>query len=195
MAPESVDPPSKPSSGAGVPVSPARPSRRPDGHGVTWRPSNNKSWSATRSLPSATQLGLRPTRILLRGALGCCPACGGIRNFHRWFRMQERCSTCTLQFERVEGHWIGFLGTNSVIVSSLMFVLMFGATLLAYPETPGAWLLWAMLGTALLVPVLLYKTSRMLWTAIDLLMRPLEPGEIDPRFIAVDPNRDHPKGP
>jgi hypothetical protein len=109
--------------------------------------------------------------------------------------MRDRCRTCTLQFERIEGHWIGFLGTNTVIVCTAMFVLMLTVTLLSYPEAPGAWLLWAMFATALGVPILLYKTSRMLWTAIDLLMRPLAPGEIDPRYVVVDPNRDHPKGP
>ena len=33
------------------------------------------------------------------------------------------------------------------------------------------------LAVAVLMPVLIHPTSRMLWTAIDLLMRPLEPGE------------------
>ena len=42
-------------------------------------------------------------------------------------------------------------------------------------------------GTAVLpaaiLPILLFPSSRMMWTAIDLIMRPLDPGEIDPRFI------------
>jgi hypothetical protein len=48
---------------------------------------------------------------------------------------------------------------------------------------------------ALLGPLLFFPASRMLWTAIDLLMRPLAPGEIDPRFVKVDPYRDRPTGP
>jgi hypothetical protein len=109
--------------------------------------------------------------------------------------MSQRCRACTLQFERVEGHWIGFLGTNTVLVTTAMFVIVLAAALLSYPEAPGVWLLWALIAVAVFVPLLFYKSSRMLWTAIDLLMRPLETGEIDPRFVAVDPNRDHPHGP
>ncbi len=109
--------------------------------------------------------------------------------------MSERCPTCTLLFERVEGHWIGSLGTNTVGVFGLMFVVMFGSYMLAYPEAPGAWLLVTLVAIALLGPVLLFPPSRMLWTAIDMLMRPLKPGEIDPRFVVNDPYRDKPVGP
>ena len=40
---------------------------------------------------------------------------------------------------------------------------------------------------AFLGPILFAPGSRTTWTAIDLIMRPLTPGEIDPRFIKVDP--------
>jgi hypothetical protein len=39
-------------------------------------------------------------------------------------------------------------------------------------------------------PLVFFPASRTLWTAIDLLMRPLRPGEVDPRFVLVDPLRD-----
>jgi hypothetical protein len=115
--------------------------------------------------------------------------------FHRWFRMAERCPTCTLRFERVEGHWIGFVGTNTVVIFGLMFVLMIATYLLSYPDPPGSWLLWTEVGIALIGPLVFFPPSRMLWTAIDLLMRPLRPGEIDPRYVSHDPYRDRPKGP
>ena len=115
--------------------------------------------------------------------------------FRHWFRMAERCPTCTLRFERVEGHWIGFVGTNTVVIFGLMFVLMIATYLLSYPDPPGSWLLWTEVGIALVGPLVFFPPSRMLWTAIDLLMRPLRPGEIDPRYVSHDPYRDHPKGP
>ena len=67
--------------------------------------------------------------------------------------------------------------------------------MVTFPEAPGHWLLFTLLGIALLGPLLLFPPSRMLWTAIDMLMRPLRPGEIDPRFVRHDPYRDRPKGP
>jgi hypothetical protein len=106
--------------------------------------------------------------------------------------MAERCPTCTLRFERVDGHWIGSLGTNTTVVFGVMFAVLLSASLLSYPDPPGAWLLWTEVALAVLGPVLFFPSSRMLWTAIDLLMRPLAPGEIDPRFVLRDPPRDNP---
>ena len=133
--------------------------------------------------------------ILLRGLFAHCPACGGRHIFHRWFHMAERCPTCTLRFERVEGHWIGSIGTNTMVIFTTMFVVLLSVTLLSYPNTPGPWFLWTSIGIAVLGPILFLPPSRMLWTAIDLLMRPLRPGEIDPRFVKTDPYRDRPTGP
>lgn len=124
-----------------------------------------------------------------------CPACGGRHIFRRWFEMTERCPTCTLRFERVEGHWIGSIGANTVVIFGLMFVLMISTYLLSYPDPPGAWLLWTEIAIAVLGPLLFFPPARMMWTAIDILMRPLRPGEIDPRFVAKDPYRDRPVGP
>jgi len=162
------------------------PGERSGGSGRPKRP--------RKSIPSARQLELRPSLILVRGLFGRCPACGGGHIFRRWFGMHDRCPTCTLRFERVEGHWIGSIGTNTVVIFGLMFVLMITTYLVSYPDTPGPWLLWTEVALALLGPVLFFPSARMLWTAIDVLMRPLKPGEIDPRYVRYDPYRDHPTG-
>ena len=109
--------------------------------------------------------------------------------------MTERCPTCTLRFERVEGHWIGSIGMNTVVIFGLMFVLMISTYLLSYPDPPGSWLLWTEIAIAALGPLVFFPPSRMLWTSIDILMRPLRSGEIDPRFVSNDPYRDRPSGP
>jgi hypothetical protein len=109
--------------------------------------------------------------------------------------MAERCPTCTLRFERVHGHWIGSLGTNTTVVFGVMFVVLLAGSLLSFPEPPGMWLLWVEVALAVAGPVLFFPASRMIWTAIDLLMRPLVPGELDPRFVERDPDRDDPMGP
>ncbi|MCB1270774.1 MAG: DUF983 domain-containing protein [Microthrixaceae bacterium] len=145
-----------------------------------------------REIPTTRQLGVGPTRILLRGTIARCPACGGGHVFRRWFLMEDRCPSCTLHFERVDGHWIGSLGANTVVVFGVMFVVLFSTVMISYPDTTPGWLLWVLLAIALFGPVLFFPPSRMLWTAIDILMRPLRDGEIDPRYVAVDPYRDRP---
>lgn len=145
-----------------------------------------------REIPSTRQLGVSTTRILVRGFFAHCPACGARHNFRRWFTMAPRCQSCTLRFERVDGHWIGSLGTNTVAVCGAMFAVLITTVMLSYPNTTPGWLLWVLVAIALLGPLVFFPPSRMLWTAIDILMRPLRYGEIDPRFVVVDPYRDKP---
>lgn len=142
-------------------------------------------------VPTLVQLGLRPRTMLLRGLFGRCPVCGGRHLFHRWFRMVDRCPTCSLHFERVEGHWIGAIGVNTVCVMGLMLIVLAAVTFSLFPDPPPTWpLMSAEVTIALLGPLVFFPASRTLWTAIDLMMRPLRPGEVDPRFVLVDPLRD-----
>lgn len=145
-----------------------------------------------RALPTTVQLGRRPTVLLLRGLVQRCPACGGGHVFRRWFVMTDRCGTCTLRFERVEGHWIGSLGLNTTVVFGVMLVVLLAVTIGGYPDPPIVPMLLAEIVIALMGPLAFFPSSRTLWTAMDLLMRPLLPGEIDPRFVEVDPYRDRP---
>lgn len=115
--------------------------------------------------------------------------------FRRWFGMVDRCPTCTLKFERVEGHWIGSLGLNTTVIFGVMLIVLLGTSLLSYPDLPTVPLLVAEVVIALFGPLVFFPPSRTMWTAIDLLMRPLGPGEIDPRYVLVDPERDNPQGP
>lgn len=110
--------------------------------------------------------------------------------FRRWFQMEPRCPTCTFMFERVEGHWIGSLGLSTTVVFGVMLLVLLIGSLAGYPHPPFHQLLVAEITIALVGPLLFFPSSRMVWTAIDLLMRPLKPGEIDPRFVVVDPGRD-----
>jgi uncharacterized protein (DUF983 family) len=148
-----------------------------------------------REIATPVQLGVRPSRLLVRGLFRRCPACGGGGIFTHWFGMSDRCPTCTLLFERVEGHWIGSLGLNTTVVFSVMLVVLLGVTLIGYPDPPIGLLLVVEILLAALGPLLFFPSSRTLWTAMDLLMRPLRSGEIDPRFVKVDPGRDRPQGP
>lgn len=136
------------------------------------------------------QVDARPTVLLLRGLVHRCPACGGSGIFHRWFRMEHRCPTCTLLFERVEGHWIGSLGLSTTVVFGVMLTVLLVGSMAGYPHPPFRALLIAEITIAVLGPLLYFPSSRMMWTALDLLMRPLKPGEIDPRYVVVDPERD-----
>ncbi|MHB1137790.1 MAG: DUF983 domain-containing protein [Microthrixaceae bacterium] len=143
-------------------------------------------------VPTVVQLGLAPRRLMLRGLFGRCPVCGSRHLFHRWFSMVERCPTCSLHFERIDGHWIGAIGVNTVAVMGLMLVVLFGVTMTSFPDPPPRALIFIEVAIAGLGPLVFFPASRTLWSALDLLMRPLKFGEVDPRFVVVDPPRDRP---
>ena len=87
---------------------------------------------------------------------------------------------------------VGYIGLNTIVVFSLTFVVMMAGSIMMIPDIKPVPLIIAGLIPGGLGPFVFLPSSRLAWTAIDLLMRPLEPGEADPRFVAVDQARDHP---
>ncbi|MGE3618998.1 MAG: hypothetical protein AB7L84_00930 [Acidimicrobiia bacterium] len=131
----------------------------------------------TRRRPSTTTM-------LLRGLVRRCPLCGSGGCFVSWFTLEERCPRCNLSLDRVEGHWIGALGMNTIASGGALLVVLVGGFAATWPESPSIWLLVACVAVSVGVPLLFYGSSRTLWSAVDLAMRPLEPDdEVDPRWI------------
>ena len=120
-------------------------------------------------------------RLFGRALLLRCPVCGGTDVFHRWVQMPERCPTCGFRFERIEGHWIGSLGTNTVLSFGTLLLVLVATFVATYPDPSIPLMLGACLAVALAGPLFFFPYSRMIWTAADLLMRPLTPDDdVDP---------------
>lgn len=135
--------------------------------------------SAGRAVP----LGL----LLRRGLTLACPACGARGHFRHWVRMSERCHRCGLVFERIEGHWIGAIGINTIVSFGALLVALAIGLALTLPDVPVVPLTIGNIAVAAVVPLLFYPASRTLWTAIDIAMRPLEAHEVD--WTIVDNGR------
>lgn len=120
-----------------------------------------------------------------RGLTKRCPVCGHGRLFKRWVNMVEDCPRCRLHFERIEGHWIGAVAMNTVVSFGLLLVTIVVGLVLSLPDPKAAPLLIAALGVALVTPIAFYPFSKTLWTAIDVSMRPLEPGEVHPDWLPL----------
>lgn len=140
---------------------------------------------------TTTQLDVSGVKMMTRGLFGKCPICGSWKSFDKWFTMKERCPKCSFKFERIEGHWIGAIAVNTVATMGLMLVILAVATIVAYPDSPpvGTFVVLFLI-LAILGPVVFFPSSRTLWSAVDLMMRPLKYGEVDPRYVVVDPPRD-----
>lgn len=103
--------------------------------------------------------------------------CGQGGLFTRWFTMAPRCPRCGLRFERVEGHWVGALGLNTIVSFTVLFFVVVVGLVLTHPDFRIGPLLVLAVLTAIVFPLAFFPLSRTVWTAIDLWMRPLEPGE------------------
>lgn len=141
--------------------------------------------------PADPPPSLTTARLLTRGLTKRCPVCGSRRLFHHWFTMAENCPRCGLRFERIEGHWIGALGINTIVTFGSVLVAVIAAFAATYPDGSVALAVTAVVAVAIVVPLLFYPVSKTLWGAIDLAMRPLEPDdEVDPRWLPRSTRRE-----
>lgn len=160
---------------------PAAAGRGPDGAGSP-RPSDG---------PSGEPPALTVPRLLTRGCLRRCPLCGGGNLFRTWITIEDRCPRCGFSLERIEGHWLGALGLNSIVSFASVLVAVIAAFALTYGDDSPVIALVIVVGTALVVPLAFYPVSKTLWSAIDLAMRPLEPDDdVDPRWIPPTTRRE-----
>jgi uncharacterized protein (DUF983 family) len=120
--------------------------------------------------------------LIGRGARKHCPVCNQGHLFRRWFVMVERCPRCGLKFQRIDGHWSGDLGLNTIVSFSLLFVVVLGTTLATWPDVNTPLLAILAGATTVLVPLVYFPFSKTMWLAIDLALRPLEPGEVDDAY-------------
>jgi uncharacterized protein (DUF983 family) len=111
-----------------------------------------------------------------------CPVCGsgglfGLRRGLLHLGLPESCPRCALRFDREAGHWTGSWGLNVIVSFTALFVAMAVGLVLAWPDPPGWGLAVVVVGVAVVVPVVFAPWSATLWLVIDLVLRPLEPGE------------------
>ncbi|HKY68828.1 MAG TPA: DUF983 domain-containing protein [Acidimicrobiales bacterium] len=123
-------------------------------------------------------------RLLLRGLARRCPLCGGGHLFRRWFTIVDRCPRCGFRLERIEGHWLGALGLNSIVSFAAVLLAVVVGFIVTYEDESATVAVGLIVATAIVVPLAFYPVSKTLWSAIDLAMRPLEPDDdVDPRWI------------
>ncbi len=98
--------------------------------------------------------------------------------------MAENCPTCGLRFERIEGHWIGSLGVNTVLSCFSIIAVLVVAFIVTFDNPSIPLLLALTVVTAIVAPYLYFPYAKTFWLAFDLLMRPLTPDdEVDVRYL------------
>ncbi len=134
-------------------------------------------------------------RMLGRSLTIGCPACGQRRLFRRWVIMTEDCPRCGLHFERIEGHWIGAIGINTIVSFGVLLITMIVGLIASAPDIQVVPLTLLCVSVAALFPILFYPFSKTVWTAIDIGMRPLEPHEVDWTKLETTATQEEPEAP
>ena len=99
--------------------------------------------------------------VLWRGIRLRCPVCGMGRLFRTYFRMHEACSCCGVRFAREHGQWVGSLDINTFVVA---FGLMIASAFAPDWPLPITLVVWG--AAAIVVPLVTFRFSRGLWTAL-----------------------------
>lgn len=99
--------------------------------------------------------------------------------FAGWLKLRERCPKCGLRFEREEGFFTGVYLVNYSLVAVAIVIELFAYVLYANANADVTLLPALLLGaaTAVLLPPVTYPFAKMVWIAIDLATRPLDPVE------------------
>lgn len=136
------------------------------------------------TLPLVAPAPVRPSlpRMLWRGARRRCAWCGGRRAFFTgWFAKQDRCRTCGIEWRRgYEGFELGAMAISAVVCFGALIVAMTIGILATLPDIAVGPLLAILAVCAVVLPVVVYPVSYTIWQAVDLAMRPPEPGDDAP---------------
>lgn len=100
--------------------------------------------------------------------------------------MRERCPRCGLRFERIEGHWLGAIAVNMIVTEAVFGAILVGGAVATWPDPPWALIAAAGISANIVVPLVFYPFSKTIWTAADLLMRPMDLPEIADAAEASD---------
>lgn len=125
-----------------------------------------------------------PGRMLARGLVRRCAACGGGHLFSNWFRMRDRCPRCGYVFAREDGFALGAILMNFAITEALLAVvgiIPLIALLASHPNANVAPVIVAAGAAVVLGPVAFAPYSRTLWVAFELIFRPAVDREPDDR--------------
>jgi hypothetical protein len=94
--------------------------------------------------------------------------------------MVERCPRCGLRFRRLEGHWSGDIGINTIVTFSLLWLVLIVGTLVMWGHI-NYWALGLSAGFVTFVfPIMFVPFARTLWVAVDVVMRPVQAEELEP---------------
>ncbi len=111
--------------------------------------------------------------MLARALTLRCPWCGSRRTFiRRWLGKHERCRTCGLRWRREEGFELGPLALNTIVTFGAVTAVMIVGLVTTPVDESALPLVLVGVAVAVLVPLVIYPFTYLLWLAFDLAVHP-----------------------
>jgi uncharacterized protein (DUF983 family) len=126
------------------------------------------------------------SRMFRRAVALRCPHCGSHRSFvKRWLGRYERCRTCGIRWHREHGFELGPVALNVVVTFFTLGVAMAASFVATAPDFPVGPITAAIIGTAIVVPIIAQPFTYMVWLAFDLASRRPDAAELADAAAAV----------
>ncbi|MDO8364083.1 MAG: DUF983 domain-containing protein [Actinomycetota bacterium] len=103
----------------------------------------------------------------------------------RWLGHHDRCRSCGIRWHREHGFELGPIALNVVITFFTLGVSMIVAFVATAPDFPVAKLTIGLLAGAIVVPLIAYPFTYMLWQAFDLVTHKPDARELAEAAAAV----------
>ena len=118
-------------------------------------------------------------RLLGRGLRLRCPHCGKGPVLKNWLKLRDRCGTCGLRLARGEhDYFVGSMLLNFCLSGVLFLLTLVVIMLVSWPDVPWDTLQIVLPLLIIVVPVVIFPFTKLLWLAADIAMRPVNPDEL-----------------
>ena len=109
-----------------------------------------------------------------------CPLCGKRPStVKRWLGHHERCRSCGIRWHREHGFELGPIALNVVITFFLLGIGMIIGFVSTAPDFPVVALTIGLVAGAIIIPLIAYPFTFMIWQAVDLLTHQPDQRELD----------------
>ena len=139
------------------------------------KPAANRTTESALDMPSAGRALLLASRALrLR-----CPHCGEGHVLKSFNAVHDRCAECSFRYCRSDDDYFSGAMFFGMMIGETLAVLAIGAAIwITYPNVPWSFLQYAIPIVLLGVMIMLFPISRVVWLAIDVMLRPVEASEL-----------------
>jgi len=118
-------------------------------------------------------------RVLGRTLRLRCPHCGEGFVLRRSGGILPRCSACNFRFERSDDNYFSGAMFFGLLIGEFIFgLILLGIILAMWPNVPWDTMTYAIPASMLVVMLFLIPISKVVWLAVDVLVRPVVADEL-----------------